>query len=139
MEDKTGNFRKQLDTLIELFKKIREKSLDKDIPGIDPSFFNNFDFVLKNYEMVKHQLTDDMLEQFGGPIKGMIENLINQLKEEVGDEIIEGNSIPKESSISEDLSNIDKILKSDNLTNSQIDELLDKRSNMQSKNKPENL
>jgi hypothetical protein len=130
MTDPHKSFREKLDTLIELFKRVREKSLDKDIPGIDNSFFQNFDFVLNNYEMIKYQLSDEMLEQFGAPIQTLIEQLIEQLKDELGEDFYSSEPMKE---LSEDLTDIDSLLKSKDLSNDQINELLDKRSDILSK------
>lgn len=131
------SFRDKLDTLIELFKKVREKSVDRDIPGIDQNFFQNFDFVLNNYEMIKDQLSDEMLEQFGAPIQTLIENLIAQLKEELGDDFHTEEPFKE---LAENLNDIDSLLQSTDLSNEEIDALLDKRANLLSnkdENKPE--
>lgn len=134
MEDDNKSFREKLDTLIELFKKVREKSLNEDIPGVDKSFFQNFDFVLNNYEMIKNQLSDEMLEQFGTPIQTIIENLIRQLKEELGDDFSTSEPMKE---LSSDLDDINSLLTSPDLSNDQINELLDKRANILSE-KPDN-
>jgi conjugal transfer/entry exclusion protein len=128
------SFREKLDTLIELFKKVRERSMEKEIPGIDKSFFQNFDFVLNNYEMIKDQLSDEMLEQFGTPIQTLIENLINQLKDELGEDFY---ALEPMKEVSDDLQEIEKLLQSSELSNDEIDKLLDKRANILS-NKDQN-
>jgi conjugal transfer/entry exclusion protein len=106
----------------------------KEIPGIDKSFFQNFDFVLNNYEMIKDQLSDEMLEQFGTPIQTLIENLINQLKDELGEDFY---ALEPMKEVSDDLQEIEKLLQSSELSNDEIDKLLDKRANILS-NKDQN-
>jgi len=132
------SFRRKLDTLIELFKKVRERSMEKDVPGIDKTFFQNFDFVLNNYEMIKDQLSDEMLEQFGAPIQTLIETLINQLKDELGEDFYK---LEPTKEMSDDLNEIEKLLKSNELSNDDIDALLDKRASLlsgkQDEKKPE--
>jgi len=112
--------------------------MEKDVPGIDKTFFQNFDFVLNNYEMIKDQLSDEMLEQFGAPIQTLIETLINQLKDELGEDFYK---LEPTKEMSDDLNEIEKLLKSNELSNDDIDALLDKRASLlsgkQDEKKPE--
>lgn len=125
MDDKNKTFREKLDQLISLFKKVRARTEKEKMPGFDKSLFFNFDMVLNNYEMIKNHLSDDILEQFGEPIQHMIEKLIEQLKDELG-EVEE--SVPEIKEIRNDIIEIDELLKTSELSNDQINELLDKRT-----------
>ena len=82
MEDE--KFRQELDELFRLFKKlVEEKSLD-DVPGIDKTMLQQFQFFFSNYENMKDQIAYQLQGQFGEPVKEMVKTLVKQLKEELG-------------------------------------------------------
>lgn len=141
MDDQS--FHDNLDQLIKLLRKMKEKSADYDFPGVPKMFFTNFDFVINNYEMMKNQISDQLLNQFGEPIKQMVADMVEQLKEELGDDLdleldepeedhqIEVSPGPDENeSLDEALQRIDKRLKTPGLSDEEIDKLLDERSNI---------
>lgn len=145
MEANDNNeLRKNLDELIRLFKKVKETSSIKEIPGIDKRFFQNFELLLNNYDMIKEDLTDELLNQFGAPIHQMIEETVKTLRKELGEdadveteaEITELIDYQDQAiNISEEIENIDQKLKQNNLSQSEIDHLLDKRSTLKDLNK----
>lgn len=136
MSDNDKSFHDNLDLLIKLLRKLKEKSSGNEIPGIPKMFFSNFDFVINNYEMMKNQISDQLLNQFGEPIKKMVAEMVEQLKEEVGEDIdleeeLESKEEPLEIEPGEDrmeaLHRIDEMLKKPGLTETEIDRLLDER------------
>lgn len=145
MEANDNNeLRKNLDELIRLFKKVKETSSIEEIPGIDKRFFQNFELLLNNYDMIKEDLTDELLNQFGAPIHQMIEETVKTLRKELGEdadveteaEITELIDYQDQAiNISEEIENIDQKLKQNNLSQSEIDHLLDKRSTLKDLNK----
>lgn len=133
MEDE--KFRQELDELFRLFKKlVEEKSLD-DVPGIDKTMLQQFQFFFSNYENMKDQIAYQLQGQFGEPVKEMVKTLVKQLKEELGEEL---DFIEQDEDVivididqtGNDIKKIDEMLTDPNLTQEQIDELLDKRANL---------
>ena len=131
-EDKS--FNDNLDLLIKLFKKLKERSSFDDMPGIDKTFYQNFEYLLGNYENMRDQLSEELLEKFGEPVKGMIANLVDQLKAELGDDIgdldLEEPSAQEEIKVPDDVAKIDEMLKDPNLSDEEINKLLDERSKL---------
>ena len=131
-EDKS--FNENLDLLIKLFKKLKEKSTFDDLPGIDKTFYQNFEYLLGNYENMREQLSEELLEKFGEPVKGMIASLVEQLKAELGDDIgdldLDETQVIEEIQVPDDIAKIDKMLKDTNLSDEEINKLLDERSKL---------
>lgn len=134
-EDKS--FNENLDLLIKLFKKLKEKESFDDMPGIDKTFYRNFEYLLGNYENMREQLSEELLEKFGEPVKGMIASLVEQLKAELGDEIddLDLDETPEKEEIQlpDDIAKIDELLKTGNLSDEEINKLLDERSKLAKK------
>lgn len=133
MNNEERSFKENLDLLIKLFKKLRDKTPINEIPGIDKNMYQNFDLFLKNYEMMKDQISDDLLMNFGEPMKKMIADLIEQLKSELGEEEIKDLSEDESENISEmrhDIAQIDELLKNPGLTEEEVDKLLDERAKL---------
>ncbi len=136
------SFKENLDLLIKLFRKLKNKSSISEIKGIDKTFYYNFEYLLNNYEMMKDQISDELLSKFGEPVKGMIASLVEQLKDELGEEEVQAIINEEEEPIKDHMPNdksmdsiheIDEMLKSPDLTNKEIDELLDRRSKLKEK------
>ena len=134
MGSEEQSFNENLDLLIKLFKKLKEKSSLDDIPGIDKTFYQNFEYLLSNYENMREQLSEELLEKFGEPVKGMIAGLVEQLKMELGDDAgdfdLKEAPLIEEIRIPGDVAKIDEMLKDPGLTDKEINKLLDERSKM---------
>lgn len=135
MEDE--QFKKDLDELFRLFKKMVEnKSLD-DVPGVNKMMLQQFQFFFSNYENMKEQIADQLQGQFGDSVKDMVKTLVQQLKEELGEDdllIFEEEEETPILSIDEagnDIAKIDELLRNPGLSEEQVNELLDKRANLQ--------
>ncbi len=137
-------FKQDLDELFRLFNLLMEKqsnSLD-EIPGVNKMMLDQFRMFFSNYETMKDQIAYQLQGQFGEPIYDMVHTLINQLKEELGEEAVafqpldEGVNIPITKidtpvlNVDEEIAKIDKLLKNPNLTQEQVDALLDRRSEL---------
>ncbi len=93
--------------------------------------------------MMKDQISEDLLMNFGEPMKKMISDLIQQLKSELGEE--ELANIQNETNvqtdnfkdIKRDIAQIDELLKNPNLSEEDINILLDERASLQQNNNPE--
>jgi hypothetical protein len=141
MEDE--KFRHDLDELFRLFKKLMEEKSMDDIPGVDKQMLQQFQFFFSNYEQMKDQIAYQLQGQFGDSVKEMVHTLVKQLREELGEEFdfIEAEeetpkvdiSIAKESDIitnDQKIKKIDELLSNPDLTQEQIDELLDERAKL---------
>ncbi|MCK5822958.1 MAG: hypothetical protein KAG95_03080 [Bacteroidales bacterium] len=127
MEDNNA-FRDNLDKLIELFKKIKEKSKDKYINDMDKSFLMNFDMLINNYEMIKNNVPDEVLNEMGEPIKEYISEMIEKMKAELGEEFKDDiETVNEIIEIENSIEQIDKLLENPKLSDNEINELLDKR------------
>ncbi|MCF6171535.1 MAG: hypothetical protein L3J66_11210 [Bacteroidales bacterium] len=134
MED--DKFKQELDELFRLFKKVMETKPMEDVPGVNKMMLQQFQFFFSNYESMKDQIAYQLQGQFGESVKGMVHTLIQQLREELGDEAGRPEEIPIEEptkeiagiSVTETLKKIDEKLKDPNLTEDQINELLDQRA-----------
>jgi len=124
-------FRKNIDELFRLFKKLLEKHPTGEIDGINRFQFEQLRLFLQNYDLVKDQLAIEMMGPMNEPMKQMLQMFLKQLREELGEE-----AEPAEVEISpvseeyKDVQRIDKMLKSPGLSQSEIDRLLDERSKL---------
>ncbi|HDO28175.1 MAG TPA: hypothetical protein ENH02_08675 [Bacteroidetes bacterium] len=135
MEDE--NFKKDLDELFHLFKKVVEKRDLNEVPGMDKFMLQQFQFFFSNYDQMKDQIADQLQGQFGDSIKEMVRSLVMQLREEVGDdEFLPEKEEPKPlvaiDETETDIVKIDEMLKNPDLTEEQVNELLDRRANLSS-------
>jgi len=135
MEDE--KFKQELDELFRLFKKLVEtKSLD-DVPGVDGMMLKQFQFFFSNYETMKDQIGTQLHGQFGEPVKQMVSDLVKQLRAQIGDDEftdIEQIDEPEPplniSNTNSTIQEIDQLLTNPDLTDEQINELLDRRAGL---------
>jgi hypothetical protein len=149
MSDTNNAFEKDLEQLIRLFKKIKDKTRADQFSHLDPAFAQNLDFIISNYEMVKNNIPKDMLMQMGLPFQQMMREFINHLKTELGDdfddmeameelheedepspEIKANESVEKTEDFMDEIKAIDARLLKPGLSEAEIDRLLDKRSSL---------
>ncbi len=135
MEDE--KFKQELDELFRLFKKLVETQSLDDVPGVDSTMLKQFQFFFSNYENMKDQIGDQLQGQFGEPVKEMVSTLVKQLREQLGEEqyadieqIEDEEPTIKIDKADYSIQEIDKLLKNPNLTEDQINELLDKRAGL---------
>ena len=119
MDDK--NFKSDLDKLIHLFKKLRQKSVFETMIK-DKEQIKNLDMIIDNYDMIKDNIPDSIAESLGEPIKQLILMLTEQMKDEM-DTIDNSDN---------ELDIIDNILGEGNLSNDDINNLLDRRNELKS-------
>ncbi len=131
------SFNENLDLLIKLFKRLKDKASFDNMSGIDKTFYQNFEYLLGNYENMRDQLSEELLSKFGEPVKGMIASLVEQLKMELdgdlGDLDLDEPEEDKEMQLPDDIAKIDKMLKNPGLSNDEINKLLDERSKLAKK------
>ena len=134
MEDE--KFKKDLDELFRLFKKLVENKSIDEVPGVDKFMLSQFQMFFSNYDNMKDQIADQLQGQFGDSVKEMVRTLVEQLKEELDeDDLLQFEEVEEEPIISIDLvgrnvQEIDELLKNPELSEDQINELLDKRANL---------
>ena len=139
MEDNNKTLRENLDELIRLFKKVKDKEIFDHIPGVDKAFFKNFELLVNNYDMIKDNLSEELLTQFGDPIHKMIADTVKQLKRELGeDDLISESDEPKKElkvlitpepkDRLKEIETIDKELKNSKLSDEEVNRLLDRRT-----------
>jgi hypothetical protein len=129
------SFNENLDILIRLLRKIKDKSQFQKIPGLPPMFFVNFEYFISNYEQMKDQISDQLLQQFGEPIKQIVADMVEHLQSELGeDALVEDAEEEKPAVITgqkKTIEEIDELLKKPGLTEEEIDKLLDERKKLQ--------
>ncbi len=135
MEDE--KFKQDLDELFRLFKKLVETQSLDNVPGVDGMMLKQFQFFFGNYETMKDQIGAQLQGQFGEPVKEMVSTLVKQLREQLGeDEYTKIENVEVISKVIEienpqsAIQEIDKLLKNPDLTEDQVNELLDKRANL---------
>ena len=149
MEDE--NFKKELEDFFRLFKKLIEKESLGDLPGVDPQQVEQLKMFMAQFDDVKDELKVEMLH-IDPFTKMMISTMVKQLREQLGpdddddeapridvEEIIhqrEEELKPLSDESQRNLSlieTIDEQLKNPNLSDEEIDNLLDRRSQISSK------
>ena len=146
MNETNDAFVKDLEQLIRLFKKIKDKTRADQFSHLDPAFAQNLDFIISNYEMVKNNIPKGMLTQMGLPFQQMMREFINHLKTELGDDFEDLEELQEESEAKEEIQTRDESEKSGDfmdeikaidirlqkggLSEAEIDRLLDKRSSL---------
>jgi len=134
MEDE--KFNKDLDELFRLFKKLVETQSMDDVPGVDGMMLKQFQFFFSNYENMKEQIGDQLMGQFGEPVKQMVSDLVKQLREQLNEdeftviEEVEEEPVIQIDNIAITIEEIDNMLKNPDLSEDQINELLDKRAEL---------
>jgi hypothetical protein len=131
------SFSENLDLLIRLLRKLKDKSQFEGMPGVPKMFVSNFDFFLQNYEKMKDQISEQLLQQFGEPIKQMVADMVEQLKEELDDQSLTDSDIenietgtPVITGHKRTILDIDEMLKKPGLSEEEIDRLLDERKRL---------
>ena len=137
---------KQMEELFRLFKKMMEKYPPDSMPGIDKAQAEQLKMMLSNYDSMKVSFSSDMFGLFDEETtKKILAKLISQLREQLGEdaeEVVEKVSLveqkekefeqlPTQDRYIALLDAIDAELKTPNLSMEKIDELLDKRKEIQ--------
>jgi wyosine [tRNA(Phe)-imidazoG37] synthetase (radical SAM superfamily) len=121
------SFKEDLDLLIRLFKKLKDKTPLESIPGIDKNMYKSFDMFLSNYEMMRDQISEDLLQQFGEPMKKMIADLVQQMKNELGSDFEQEEPSEEMIALKRDIEQVDELLKNPGLSEEEVNKLLDER------------
>lgn len=132
-----------IDELFRLFKKMMDKYPDESISGLSGSQVEQIKFLLSNYDSVKDQISFEMLDIPNDKTShDMLVTLVNHLRGLVGEgpyeepmsaeEVISAKedetiTMPAKDRREAMLKAIDEELTKDNLSQDEIDALLDKR------------
>jgi len=127
MEEKNKNFLKQLDELIILFEKLRLKATQEGVILKDDPMYKNFELLAGNYKLIKNNIPPELLEEIGEPIKVMITEMVAQLKKELG---VDTDDFDANNALMTELNDVDLMLKNNNLSEAEINNLLDKRAKL---------
>ncbi len=134
MEDE--NFRQELEDLFRLFKRLVEKESLDELPGVDAQQLEQLKAFMAQFDDVKDKLKIESVHV--DPFtKMMVSSLVKQLREQLDDDmddierIEEANRVSMEEPTS--VAAIDELLKNPNLTDAEIDALLDRRSQISNK------
>jgi hypothetical protein len=137
MSAQDRSFNENLDLLIKLLRRMKDKSQFQNIPGLPPMFFANFEFFVSNYEQMKQQISEQLLQQFGEPIKQIVADMVDHLQTELSelpeeDAIEEAPETPVITGHKRTVAEIDELLRKPGLPEAEIDKLLDERKRVMS-------
>lgn len=138
MSTNNQSFSEDLERLINLFKRLKDKLMNENQYNIDKSFIQNIDLMIHNYEMIKGNMPPDMLNSMGEPIHKLMLQLLHQMNMEYGDvmektDTLSETPVLKIDSPKEEIQLIDDMLKRDQLVQAEIDKLLDRRAELMTK------
>ena len=76
-------FIENLDLVLEIFRRFKEKMADGNTT-VDQAFVKNFDDIIRNYQIIREEIPDDLVSKFGMPIQIMAIQLVEQLRQGTG-------------------------------------------------------
>lgn len=144
------DFKKDIEELFRLFKKLMERYPEEDMPGIDKAQLDQLKLFLRNYENMKDQISMQMMGPVNEPMRQMLRMFIKQMKEELGEDDFlheqDQDEIPitrqaeplREGNYAEQIAHIDAMLSRQGLKNEEIDRLLDERARLSNQIKTSN-
>lgn len=140
--------KKQIDELFRLFKKVMEKYPPDDVPGMDKDQVEQLKAYLTQYELIKDQFSVEMFSMMdSGMAQNFISILIKKLREQLGEDA-DIDDLPtdhiKDVELKEKafeslqtgenyqvlIEAIDSQLKNPDLSEEEMDALLDKRQKL---------
>lgn len=140
----------KVNELFRLFKKVMEKYPPEDVPGIDKEQLEQLKSYLSQYDMMKDNISVEMFSMMdNGMANHFIDMLINKLREQLGDEADEQvaqnhiedveikekafESLQTGENYQTLIDAIDAQLKNPELSDEEVDILLDKRQKLTGK------
>jgi hypothetical protein len=125
MGRKGKEFLSKLDELIFLFAKLREKAANEGVILQKDPLYQNFELLTRNYQLIKNNIPEGLIEEMGAPMIEIISQMVDQLKKDLG---VEVNN--KKVDLKQELEDIDALLKNQKLSENDINNLLDKRASI---------
>ncbi|MGC8865013.1 MAG: hypothetical protein ACP5O2_04735 [Bacteroidales bacterium] len=150
MEDE--RFEDKLDRLIRIFKRLREQASDEQLKGVDPRMLDQMDILIEQFEKIRSDPGAlNMFKEMMEPFEKMLNTLIPQLSEMLGEPIEEPAPAPKPpilepldtrsdipvGQLTRRLVEIDRLLAKGDLSQEEEDLLLDERIKIMKKLNPE--
>lgn len=145
------DLKKQIDELFRLFRKVMEKYPPDEVPGMDKAQLEQLKAYLTQYDSIKDQFSVEMFGMMdNGMARQFISLLTNKLREQLGedadiDDVVEDHiqdvevkekafeSLQTGENYQTLIEAIDEQLKNSNLTDEEMDVLLDKRQRLKSR------
>ena len=145
------DLKNKMNELFRLFRKVMEKFPPDDVPGMDKSQLDQLKMYLSQYDAMKDNMSVEIYGMMDNDMtRNIIDILINKLREQLGDdadepEMIENHiqdveikekafeSLQTGENYQALIDSIDAELKNPNLTDEEIDTLLDKRQKLTNK------
>ncbi len=121
------DLKQNIDELFRLFKKLIEEHPVEDMPGINKFQYEQLKLFLQNYESMKDHLSVEMMGQMNEPMRQMLAMFVKQLREQLGEAPTESQSV-EQKTMQLDVDRIDQMLANPNLTEEEINRLLDERA-----------
>ena len=124
MEDE--NFRKELEDLFKLFRRLIEKEASEGLQDMDPQQLEQLKAFMAQFDDVKEKLRVEQVhvDPFS---KMMVSSLLQQLREQLGPDALIDDEPEQQIEEANTVEAIDEMLKKPNLSDQEIDDLLDKR------------
>ena len=149
-EGKQYNF----EYIIRVFRRIRAEFDTSDSFSVSEEeklLIKNLDFLIQNYEQMKKTMPPGMMENMNTPLSGMVSDMVRNMSSQMGIDIdAEIRKEEEEKNILEqkqielsqndklsDIGSIDKKLEEGELSEAEIDRLLDKRLDLLNNQKAE--
>lgn len=114
-----------LNQLIQLYQTFKEKNNPQSNIMIDDTILSNLENATYKYKNLKIELPKEYLNQLLEPIDNIVKHLINQLRNELENDIDDDIK-----DLKEDLVEVDFLLKDPFLSDTEINELLDRRAEL---------
>lgn len=145
------DLKKQIDELFRLFRKVMEKYPPDEVPGMDKAQLEQLKAYLTQYDSIKDQFSVEMFGMMdNGMARQFISLLTNKLREQLGedadiDDVVKDHiqdvevkekafeSLQTGENYQTLIEAIDEQLKNPNLTDEEMDVLLDKRQRLKSR------
>ena len=133
-EESRRPFSELLEELVSLYKQLRK---DDNFKHPDIEVNGDVDFLLNHFDSIKDSLDNETFEHLGEPVRDLLENLLSELKKEVQTNTPNETAptVKTEAPQKSELEIIDEKLKKGGLSMNEIDDLLDKRANLQKESK----
>ncbi len=123
------DLKQNIDELFRLFKRLIEEHPVDEMPGVNKFQYEQLKLFLQNYESMKDHLSVEMMGQMNEPMREMLAMFVKQLREQLGEEAFE-TPTPQQKIMQLDVQRIDEMLRNPNLSEEEIDKLLDERAKL---------
>jgi hypothetical protein len=123
------DLKQNIDELFRLFKRLIEEHPVDEMPGVNKFQYEQLKLFLQNYESMKDHLSVEMMGQMNAPMREMLAMFVKQLREQLGEDVAEAHT-PQQKIMQLDVQRIDEMLRNPNLSEEEIDKLLDERAKL---------